>query len=82
MRWFFYNILFAIGYTLMLPKFFARMRKRGGYKSDFGQRLGKFSPEVEARLAEKPRIWVHAVSVGEANLAGSVIQELDRKSVV
>lgn len=78
MRWFFYNILFAIGYTLMLPKFFARMRKRGGYKTDFGQRLGKFSPEVAARLAEKPRIWVHAVSVGEANLAGSVIQELRR----
>lgn len=78
MRWFIYNILFAIGYTLMLPKFFLRMRKRGGYKEDFGQRLGKFSPEVAARLSEKPRIWVHAVSVGEANLAGSVINELRR----
>ncbi len=78
MRWFLYNILFAIGYTLMLPKFIARMRKRGGYKTDFSQRLGKFSPEIAARLSEKPRIWIHAVSVGEATLAGSVLQELRR----
>ncbi len=78
MRWFFYNIFFAVGYTLMLPTFIARMRKRGGYKTDFGQRLGKFSPETAARLSEKPRIWVHAVSVGEATLAGSVLQELRR----
>lgn len=78
MRWFFYNILFAIGYTLMLPKFIGRMRKRGGYKADFGQRLGKFAPEIAARLSEKPRIWVHAVSVGEANLAGTVLNELRR----
>ena len=78
MRWFLYNVLFAIGYTLMLPKFFLRMRKRGGYRADFGQRLGRFSPEVAARLAEKPRVWIHAVSVGEANLAGAVLRELRR----
>lgn len=78
MRWFLYNILFAIGYTLMLPKFFLRMHRRGGYRADFGQRLGRFSPEVAGRLAEKPRIWIHAVSVGEANLAGAVLRELRR----
>ena len=78
MRWFLYNVLFAIGYTLMLPKFFLRMRKRGGYRADFGQRLGRFAPEVAARLAEKPRVWIHAVSVGEANLAGAVLRELRR----
>ena len=78
MRWMLYNILFAIGYTLMLPKFFIRMRRRGGYRADFGQRLGRFAPEVAARLAEKPRVWVHAVSVGEANLAGAVLRELRR----
>lgn len=78
MRWIIYNMLFAVGYTLMLPKFLARMRKRGGYQADFNQRFAKFSPETAARLAEKPRIWVHAVSVGEANLAGTVLRELRR----
>lgn len=76
MRWFFYNILFAIAYTLMLPKFFIRMKKRGGYRANFHERFGKFSPDIEKRLGEKKRIWIHAVSVGEANLAGNVIQEL------
>lgn len=76
MRWFFYNILFAIAYTIMLPKFFIRMKKRGGYRANFHERFGKFSPEVEKRLGEKKRIWIHAVSVGEANLAGNVIREL------
>lgn len=80
MKWFAYNVLFAIGYTLMLPKFIARMRKRGGYKADFTQRFGRFSPETAKRLAEKPRIWVHAVSVGEANLAGAVLRELRQRA--
>lgn len=79
MRWFFYNILFAIAYTIMLPKFFMRMKKRGGYRANFHERFGKFSPEVEKRLGEKNRIWIHAVSVGEANLAGNVIQELRQR---
>lgn len=79
MKWFVYNILFAIGYTLMMPVFIARMRKRGGYKADFAQRLGRFSPETAKKLAEKPRIWVHAVSVGEANLAGAVLHELRQR---
>lgn len=79
MRWFFYNILFAIAYTLMLPKFFIRMKKRGGYRANFHERFGRFSPEVEKRLGEKKRIWIHAVSVGEANLAGNVIQELRQR---
>lgn len=80
MRWILYNILFAIGYTLMLPRFISRMRKRGGYRADFEQRFGKFSPEVARRLSEKPRIWVHAVSVGEANLAGALVRELRRRA--
>lgn len=79
MRWVFYNILFAIAYTIMLPKFFIRMKKRGGYRANFHERFGKFSPEVEKRLGEKNRIWIHAVSVGEANLAGNVIQELRQR---
>ena len=79
MRWFFYNILFAIAYVAMLPKFLRRMKKRGGYRAHFSERFGKYDPETARRLAEKPRVWIHAVSVGEANLAGTVIRELRRR---
>lgn len=76
MRWFFYNILFTIAYLIMLPNLFIRMKRRGGYRANFQERFGKYSPDVETRLGEKKRIWIHAVSVGEANLAGNIISEL------
>ena len=79
MRWFVYNVLFAVAYTAMLPKFLLRMRKRGGYRAHFAERFGRYDPATARRLAEKPRVWVHAVSVGEANLAGTVLRELRRR---
>ena len=65
MLWFFYNVLFLIGFVLLLPKFLWRMRRRGGYARDFCQRIGRYRPEVAAALGEGGRVWIHAVSVGE-----------------
>ena len=79
MRWILYNALFAVAYLAMMPKFLLRMRKRGGYRAHFAERFGRYDPETARRLAEKPRVWVHAVSVGEANLAGQVLKELRRR---
>ncbi len=76
MRWFIYNFLFAIAYFALLPHFLLRMKKRGGYRAHFAERFGKYDPDTARRLAEKPRVWIHAVSVGEANLAGQIIREL------
>ncbi|HSR87559.1 MAG TPA: 3-deoxy-D-manno-octulosonic acid transferase [Pontiella sp.] len=53
----------------MLPKFIARMLRRGGYGQHFEQRLGHFGTHTTERLREKRRIWVHAVSVGEIYVA-------------
>ena len=78
MRWFLYNILFSIGYAAMMPSFVRRMRKRGGYRAHFGQRIGRYEPEVRAALAARRRIWVHAVSVGEAYVAGRLLEALRR----
>ena len=69
MLWFIYNIMFAIGYTLMLPHFLLRMWRRGGYRQDFLQRFGTYAPEVEQKLRDRRRIWIHAVSVGEMQIA-------------
>ena len=67
--WFAYNFLFTLGYALMLPKFLLHMRRRGGYRKDFWQRLGRYAPDVGTALAERRRIWIHAVSVGEVLIA-------------
>ena len=79
MRWILYNALFAVAYLAMMPKFLLRMKKRGGYRAHFAERFGRYDPETARRLGEKPRVWVHAVSVGEANLAGQVLKELRRR---
>jgi 3-deoxy-D-manno-octulosonic-acid transferase len=75
MLWFFYNILFALGILVMLPRAIVRMRRRGGYARNFGQRFARYSPELLARLGEGGRIWVHAVSVGEIFVAARFMQE-------
>ena len=49
----------------MLPHFLLRMRRRGGYRKDFGQRLFRLLEEDAQRVADGRKLWVHAVSVGE-----------------
>lgn len=39
------------------------------------QRLGVYDPHVR-HVSGTPRVWIHAVSVGEVNVAGAVIQAL------
>lgn len=75
MVWFFYNILFVIGFTLMLPRFLLRMARRGGYAQNFEQRFGRYNELVQDQLAETRRLWVHAVSVGEVFIALKLMQE-------
>ena len=76
MIWFFYNLLFAVVYTLMLPRFLWRMRRRGGYSKGFLQRFGIYAPEIRKRLAQPGRIWIHAVSVGEVYVALRFVEAL------
>lgn len=79
MRWFFYNILFALVYMAMMPYFLMRMWRRGGYGNGFMQRFGRYAPDVANRLKEL-RLWIHAVSVGEILVALKFI-ELYRAAV-
>ena len=69
MLWILYNLLFPVVFLFMMPKFISRMLKRGGYGQHFEQRIGHFGTNTKARLRERPRIWVHAVSVGEIYIA-------------
>ncbi|MGQ9660728.1 MAG: 3-deoxy-D-manno-octulosonic acid transferase [Kiritimatiellia bacterium] len=80
MLWDLYNVLFAIGYTLMLPRFLWRMWRRGGYRKGFLQRFACYSAEIREKLAAGPRrIWIHAVSVGEVLVALRFLRELRRQ---
>jgi len=69
MVWILYNVLFSIGFAVMLPYFIFRMCRRGGYAKGFMQRLGVYGRTLRNRIAERPRVWIHAVSVGEVYVA-------------
>jgi len=80
MFWFLYNLLFLPVYLLLLPHFVWRMLRRGGYSAHFGHRLAIYSKEKVARLRARPRIWIHAVSVGEVGIALRFIEHWQAKS--
>jgi len=77
--WFTYNILFTLGMLLLSPYYLLHMKKRGGYWKNFSQRWANYSPEIISACKENQRIWVHAVSVGECNLALKFINEFRKK---
>ena len=81
MKWLIYNLLFAIAYVLMMPKFLFRMCRRGGYANRFADRFGIYPEAIRARLGDgRRRVWVHAVSVGEVAVAGQLMAEMRRQA--
>jgi 3-deoxy-D-manno-octulosonic-acid transferase len=68
-----YNILFVLFFWLSAPRYFLRMWRRGHWRAGFGQRFGFYGPELKAALAERPVLWLHAVSVGEVGVCCQLI---------
>jgi 3-deoxy-D-manno-octulosonic-acid transferase len=66
---FIYNLFWPIGLLCFLPGYLVKMIRRGGYGEKFGQRLGIYDRELRVRLSKQKSTWLHAVSVGEVNVA-------------
>ena len=78
--WFIYNFLFAIGYCIILPRFLLRMWRRGGYLPSFMQRFGIYDRNVVKKISSmRGPFLIHAVSVGEIQVAFRFIAELRAK---
>jgi len=75
MKWLLYNALFAVAYTAMLPSFLFRMKRRGGYRARFADRFGRYPKEILDAF-QGGRIWIHAVSVGEVQVAGQLMRAM------
>lgn len=72
-----YNILFLIFFCLSSPYYFVRMRRRGNWQEGFSERFGKFSSKVKQAMTNRHVLWIHAVSVGEVNIATQLIAALE-----
>ena len=72
---FFYNLLFPVGVIFFLPGLIWKYRNRPGWKSTFGERFGRYTPERIRELeAFHGAVWIHAVSVGESVVALSAVR--------
>ncbi|MBL9177532.1 MAG: hypothetical protein JNM65_05675 [Verrucomicrobiaceae bacterium] len=71
-----YNLVLPIGLVFMLPGAIIKMRRRNGRWRDLAQRIGCFDDATTKAinaLPQRERLWVHAVSVGEVNVAKKLI---------
>ena len=71
-----YELIFWVALALVSPYYFLRMKRRGGYARGFLERFGFFESVKRSRLRDLRPIWIHAVSVGEVNLALQLIEKL------
>jgi len=72
-----YNIFFIIFFVLTSPYYFWRMWRRGNWQNGFAQRFGKYDANLKQSITNRHTIWMHAVSVGEANICTQLIRALE-----
>jgi len=76
---FFYNLLVTVGVIVFAPLLFVKVILTAKYRSRSAKRLGFALGESPGGSgADRPRIWVHALSVGEVASARNLVQELRR----
>ena len=70
-----YNLFMPVGFLFYVPGLYFKYRNRPGWKTTFNERFGCFSPERVRELeAFHGAVWIHAVSVGEAVVALSLLR--------
>jgi 3-deoxy-D-manno-octulosonic-acid transferase len=68
---FLYAALWIVATPLVLARLAWRARRQRGYLDRVGERFGRYAPALAA-----PRIWIHAVSVGETRAAVPLVNAL------
>ena len=73
---FLYNILLLFAALFLLPYYAYKILLTGKYRRSLGPKFGFLSEELAVGMKGTPRIWVHAVSVGEVTAAAPVVAAL------
>jgi 3-deoxy-D-manno-octulosonic-acid transferase len=76
---FWYNVFFTIFFLGSSPYYFWRMSRRGNWQSGFQERFGRYSARLKQALTNRHVLWLHAVSVGEVNIATQLIRALETR---
>lgn len=71
--YFVYSLLLTLGFIILLPRFAFDALRNGKYVTGLGQRLGNLSA---INSKGEPVVWLHCVSVGEAQAAQSLVRAI------
>ncbi|MFT4190155.1 MAG: 3-deoxy-D-manno-octulosonic acid transferase [Comamonas sp.] len=76
-----YSLLVRAATPLLRRKLRRRGKSEAGYLLNIDERFGRYPAALEAALAQRawPRIWLHAVSLGETRAAGLLIAALRQR---
>ena len=68
-----YGLAWGLATPFVLARLWWRGRELPGYRERIGERFGRYDP-----VPAVPRIWIHAVSVGETRAAAPIVEALAR----
>lgn len=71
-----YNIVLLLAAIIGIPYYFFKMAFTGKYRKSLLPKLGGGQAQILATIKDGPRVWVHAVSVGEVTAASPIIASL------
>ena len=71
-----YSVLTSGLLMFLFPAFWVYTRMTGRYGQHLKERLGFVPVKAVKHLSGSPRIWIHAVSLGELQVASSIIEAL------
>ncbi len=71
-----YTLLTSGLFLSCLPPFWIYARASGRYGEDLKERFGFVPPKLAQALSGSPRVWIHAVSLGEVKVAIPIINAL------
>ena len=77
LSYFLYSVVLALALVLSLPYWLYHMARYGKYWRGFAERMGRVPASLTLAPAA-PRIWIHAVSVGEVLAVAALVPEMRR----
>ncbi|MBR0192841.1 MAG: 3-deoxy-D-manno-octulosonic acid transferase [Thermoguttaceae bacterium] len=74
----FFNFCYFLLLLVFSPVLIYSALFKGKYREGFGEKFFGKAPVLEKKTSRR-RVWIHAVSVGEVNLAASILKEFEKR---
>jgi 3-deoxy-D-manno-octulosonic-acid transferase len=74
-----YNLVFTFFFLISAPYYLWKMRRRGNWRAGFAERFGRYDARLKTAITNRHVLWMHAVSVGEVNIATQLIRAIENR---